>query len=126
MLCTATFPGLKYLNREAPDEREFAESAPRTFLIHRIPCAPMPRPIVVADAIPNPLVRILPIFQTPTGILAKQRIVMSLLRCRNPPRTIVRARSKIPALDRTALGLPCLVASSTGGKTLCPVSISNL
>lgn len=31
-LCTTTFPGLKYANLEAPDEREFAESDPRGFL----------------------------------------------------------------------------------------------
>ncbi len=90
MFCTPTFPGLKYLNREVPDEREFAESAPREFLIHRIPCAPMPRPIVVADAIPNPLVRSLPIFHAPTGTLAKQRVVVSLPSCSNPSRAIVR------------------------------------
>ncbi len=32
-LCTTTFPGLKYANLEAPDEREFAESDPRGFLV---------------------------------------------------------------------------------------------
>lgn len=31
-LCKTTFPGLKYVNLEAPDEREFAESDPRGFL----------------------------------------------------------------------------------------------
>ena len=31
-LCTTTFPGLQYVNLEAPDEREFAESDPRGFL----------------------------------------------------------------------------------------------
>ena len=31
-LCRETFPGLKYVNLEAPDQREFAESDPRGFL----------------------------------------------------------------------------------------------
>ena len=31
-LCRATFPGLAYANLEAPDQREFAESDPRSFL----------------------------------------------------------------------------------------------
>lgn len=32
MVCRATFPGLRYSNLEAPDQREFAESDPRGFL----------------------------------------------------------------------------------------------
>ena len=31
-LCRAAFPGLRYLNLEAPDQRQFAESDPRGFL----------------------------------------------------------------------------------------------
>ena len=31
-LCRAAFPGLAYANLEAPDQREFAESDPRSFL----------------------------------------------------------------------------------------------
>ena len=31
-LCRATFPHLKYVNLEAPDQRDFAESDPRGFL----------------------------------------------------------------------------------------------
>ena len=50
----------------------------------------MPRPIVVADAIRNLFFRSLPNFHTPTGTLAKQRIVVSLLRCSNPSRAIVQ------------------------------------
>lgn len=70
MLYTTTFPSLKYVNREAPDEREFAESEPKGFLAHRIPCTPMPRTIVVADVVRNLFVRSLPIFHAPTGIRA--------------------------------------------------------
>ncbi len=33
-LCRAAFPHLKYVNLEAPDQREFAESDPRGFLSH--------------------------------------------------------------------------------------------
>ena len=33
-LCRATFPYLKYVNLEAPDQREFAQSDPRGFLSH--------------------------------------------------------------------------------------------
>ena len=31
-LCRAVFPDLEYVNLEAPDQREFAESDPRAFL----------------------------------------------------------------------------------------------
>ena len=33
-LCRVAFPHLKYVNLEAPDQREFAESDPRGFLSH--------------------------------------------------------------------------------------------
>ena len=137
MHCTTMFPGLQYVNLEAPDEREFAESdllgfrarlgdsgiidevttaynlvritnlttAPETAAVPpgcptgvsaypqgippsprgprspRVgagqgipepiaPYTPMPRTIVVANAIQNPFFRNLPIFHMPTDILA--------------------------------------------------------
>ena len=59
----------------------------------------MPHTIVVADAIQNPFFRSLPIF--PRRTLAKQRLVVSLLRCRNSPRAVVQAWSKTPASNHT-------------------------